>query len=250
MGRSSNERRTLKRRWWSLLLCASPAFSTHAEVVMGSTRLVYPADDAEIALRASNPGKRPALVQVWIDSGDPEQSPDDSDAPFLITPPVVTVAASSAQRFRIRHTGEPLPGDRESVFWVNLLEVPPVLPSEGMGNRLHVVFRSRIKLFYRPEGLPGEPEQAAGSLRCRLDAAVAPALACVNPSAFHISLIGLSLRGLDVPLTQEGARVIAPFEEVRIPLPDAAGTSATGALRLTVVNDYGGRSEFDVPLQP
>lgn len=240
----------MKRWWWCvscvLLAAIAPA---HAEVVMGSTRLVYPAGDAEIALRVSNPGQRPALVQVWIDSGDPGQSPDDSDAPFLITPPVVSVAAAAGQRFRIRYTGEPLPEDRESVFWVNLLEVPPVLPDDGEGNRLHVVFRSRIKLFYRPESLPGHPDQAAGSLRCSVDGTASPVLACANPSAFHISLTAMSLRGHDVPLEQDALRMIAPFSEIRVPLPEPVALSEAGGLRLTVVNDYGGRSEFDIPLQ-
>ncbi len=50
-----------------------------------------------------------------------------------------------------------LPKDRESVFWFNVLEVPPKPDAATVANQslLQLAFRTRIKLFYRPEALKG-----------------------------------------------------------------------------------------------
>ncbi|PJI52023.1 molecular chaperone EcpD, partial [Methylobacterium radiotolerans] len=56
------------------------------------------------------------------------------------------------------HTGEPMPQDKESVFWLNVLEIPP--KDKANQNLLQMAFRSRIKLFYRPAGLKGKAEDA------------------------------------------------------------------------------------------
>ncbi len=48
--------------------------------------------------------------------------------------------------------------DRESVFWFNVLEVPPKPDAAKATNQslLQLAFRTRIKLFYRPKGIEVE----------------------------------------------------------------------------------------------
>ncbi|MCV5656029.1 fimbria/pilus periplasmic chaperone, partial [Escherichia coli] len=60
-----------------------------------------------------------------------------------------------------------LPKDRESVFWFNVLEVPPKPDAATATNQslLQLAFRTRIKLFYRPEGLKGNPSDAPLALK-------------------------------------------------------------------------------------
>ncbi len=49
------------------------------------------------------------------------------------------------------YTGEPLPQDKESVFWLNVQESLPKPDANKAGvNRLQLNSRSRIKLFFRP----------------------------------------------------------------------------------------------------
>lgn len=52
---------------------------------------------------------------------------------------------------RIAYLKAPLPTDRESLFWLNILEVPP--RDEDENNALQFSFRSRFKLFFRPSQL-------------------------------------------------------------------------------------------------
>ena len=49
---------------------AAPA--AQAEIVIHGTRVIYPSDAREVTLQVSNNGSKPALVQAWIDEGDPK----------------------------------------------------------------------------------------------------------------------------------------------------------------------------------
>ena len=48
----------------------------------GATAVVYLARDPdlkrEVAVKLHNAGTQPALVQTWVDAGDPKESPDTS----------------------------------------------------------------------------------------------------------------------------------------------------------------------------
>ncbi len=46
--------------------------ATQAEIVIHGTRVIYPSDAREVTLQVSNNGSKPALVQAWIDEGDPK----------------------------------------------------------------------------------------------------------------------------------------------------------------------------------
>ncbi|MGM1329379.1 fimbrial biogenesis chaperone, partial [Klebsiella michiganensis] len=61
---------------------------------------------------------------------------------------------------RIVRTGGSLPEDRESVFWLNVKSIPATDDSVPNNNVLQVVVKSRLKIFYRPAGLEGQPETA------------------------------------------------------------------------------------------
>ncbi|UTH74786.1 molecular chaperone [Chromobacterium sp. IIBBL 290-4] len=163
-----------------------------AGVVVSGTRVIYRADDREVTIKVNNPGKEPSLVQVWADRGNEKSVPNTADAPFLIMPPIFRVDPSKGQTIRLTYTGADLPEDRESVFWLNVLDIPP-LPKKTseQQNFMQVAFRSRIKLFYRPHGLAGNPDDAASQLTWSLQAQTGGkgyALRAANLSAYYISL--------------------------------------------------------------
>lgn len=234
----------------ALFLLGMSAVPVAAEVVLGSTRVVYPATEREVALRMNNVGERPALVQVWIDEGDPASTPDDSDAPFLLTPPIVRIDPQGNQRIRIRHSGEAIAQDRESVFWINMLEVPPVASAEDRGNQLHVLVRSRIKLFYRPAGLAGRADEAAQAVRWSLSAdpnGDGWTLHGENATPYHVSFSDLSLLHGDSVQPLPTPDMLAPHARLTLALP-ATSVGPAERVRYGVVNDYGGRSEFDAAI--
>ncbi len=140
------------------------ASSAHASVVINGTRVIYRAKDREVTIRLSNEGTAPALVQAWLDTGDPNTTPDESNVPFTLTPPLFRLDPKKGQSLRLIYTQEPLPQDKESLFWLNVLEVPPRADggaSSNDRNLLQLAFRSRIKVFFRPAGLQGDADDAS-----------------------------------------------------------------------------------------
>lgn len=75
------------------------------------------------------------------------KSPDTSTAPFIVTPPINRVDPGKGQTLQISFTGKQLPSDKESVFWLNVLEVPARNSAKKDDNFLQIAFRTRIKLF-------------------------------------------------------------------------------------------------------
>lgn len=217
------------------LACCLPAL---AGVVIDGTRVIYPSSAREVTVQLSNTGGSPALVQAWIDRGDPDQAPEDSDAPFVLTPPITRIEPGRGQALRIIATGEEFPQDRESVFWLNVLEVPPAPDADSAENYLQVAFRSRIKLFFRPPGLEGTANAAPAGLQWQRRGA---RLHVSNPTDWHVTIArvtALDANGAELGVVEENGQMLPPGGTAEW---NAPGTVADVAF--TTVNDYGGRAE-------
>ncbi|UPG90348.1 fimbria/pilus periplasmic chaperone [Luteibacter aegosomaticola] len=217
-------------------LALSMAMPSSASVVMNATRYVYPADAKEISIKVSNTGKTPVLSQAWIDDGDASATPDAVNVPFNLTPPISRIETGKAQTYRLAFTEGELPQDIESLFWVNILEVPPKAREEKT-SAMQLAFRYRLKLFYRPVGLQGSPEKAAESLAWSRDEK--GALMVRNESAFHVAVneIKAAAGGEEVELEPFS---IGPRSSIAVPLGDATVRDGAATIRYRTINDYGG----------
>ncbi|MHC1479169.1 fimbrial biogenesis chaperone [Frateuria aurantia] len=224
----------------------------YANVIVGATRVVFPGGDKEVTLRLSNPGDNPALVEAWIDSGDLHSTPDSAEAPFLVTPPLFRMEAHREQSLRIFSTPFAFPGDRESLFWLNVLDIPPKPTGPvAAGNYLQFAVRSRLKLFYRPATLR-EAATAPAHLRWsrpQLTADSAGAILLLsNPTPYYITLIQLTVvvDGHSYPGRTD---MVSPFGTLRLPVEGLqAWPASTVRIEYETVNDYGaavpGRAEL------
>lgn len=157
-----------------------------ASVVVANTRVVFPASASEVTVRLSNEGRFPSLVQVWIDEGALEEPDAELDGPFSLAPALFRLDAGKQQSLRLFHDGREMPRDRESLFWLNVLDMPP---KGGGGNILQISLRSRIKLFYRPQGLPGKAADAHAQLTWQVtQGAEGWVLQAHNPTPYHVNL--------------------------------------------------------------
>jgi P pilus assembly chaperone PapD len=215
----------------------------HASVVITGTRVIFNVAQGEATVRLTNDNSRPALVEAWIDDGDINSTPDTAHTPFLITPPLFRMDPNKDQSLRILFVpgAKPLPADRESVFWLNVLEVPPKAtgPEYAGKNYLQFAIRSRIKLFYRPAKLPGDPLTAPDRLTFKSVGGPGVALEIHNPTPYYITISSLALGTNPKPI--EGADgMVAPFDNLRMPLKGfAQAPSASTPIVFTTINDYG-----------
>ena len=231
-----------------LLVAASSAMGS---VTLSGTRLVYPAGAREVTFSLSNEGTQPALVQAWVDDGDSNATATSTQAPFYLTPPIFRLEPAKGQMLRIMFTGAALPADRESVFWLNVLDIPPAPKQAADSNYMQLAVRSRIKLFYRPARLPGSPQQATEDLRWRLVTEGArQVLRASNASAFHVSLSQASLIVQGQEFHTQGG-MVPPFGSLDLPLPTLPTPLQLPArVRYESLDDYGGSNSMQAPLQP
>jgi P pilus assembly chaperone PapD len=234
----------------ALCLCAANA---HAGVVIGGTRVIFPAHDGEVTVRLSNEGGTPALIEAWIDSGDQMSTPDKVNVPFLITPPLFRMEAHKDQSLRIISTPAQLPVDRESLFWLNVLEVPPKpTGTEAAGkNILQFAIRSRLKLFYRPANLQGDPLKAAAQLTWK---AVVDgqgyAVEIHNPTAYYVTISKLSLDVGGKQYTTDSG-MVDPLGTLRLTVKSLTQAPAVGTrVAYDVINDYGASASYNGTIAP
>lgn len=210
---------------------------TQASVVINGTRVIYHSDAKEVSVKISNNGPLPVLLQSWIDNGDANAKPSTIKVPFVLTPPMNRVASGKGQTLRISYVGDALPADRESVFWLNVLEVPAKSQAKSEENRLQMAFRSRIKLFYRPVGLEGNANDAAKALSWN---AQNNRIQVTNPTPYYVSLVNITVNSKKI-----AHAMLTPHSTIPLDLPGKAGDKVIGSF----VNDYGAVNALEVVMK-
>jgi P pilus assembly chaperone PapD len=222
-------------RSFALLLGLTLMNNVQAGVVLNTTRVIYPAKDKEVSLGIHNSGSGEILAQSWLET-DAENT-DPGGLPFVVTPALARMSGNAKQLVRIIYAGSGLPQHRESVYWLNVQEIPQTADE----NVLQIAVRQRIKLFFRPAGLPGDPLEAADKLQWRLiDGAT---LEVSNPGAYHVSLIQIGLQRGATRLLDEESRMLAPLQRVRFPLKHS-GTGEAANLKFISINDFGAQVPY------
>lgn len=203
-----------------------------ASVILKGKRIIYSAAAKEKVVEFTNEGDAPTLVQVWMDKDNPQSTPETADAPFIATPQIFRMNANAGQALRLKFTGASLPADRESLFWLNYLQFPAVKADDIERNRLSVLIKSRLKIFYRPAGLKGEANQAPSELKLSRQGR---ALNLTNPTPWHINVRNAVLTQGQKSIAVGESVTLPPFGSTRWSLPD----SQAATLTLYAINDYG-----------
>lgn len=184
----------------------------------------YPANQKQVLLPVTN--NDPAsvyLIQSWI-----ENAGDQKDTQFVITPPLFSMQGKKENTLRIINaTNHQLPGDRESLFWVNVKAIPAMEKDQKNENTLQLAIISRIKMFYRPTHLAMAPEEAPAMLRFRRSGSI---LTLINPTPYFITVTNMKAGNSNLPNT-----MVPPKGEVSVDIPHAV----TGDISFQTINDYG-----------
>ncbi|MDR6395407.1 fimbrial biogenesis chaperone [Herbaspirillum seropedicae] len=238
----------------ALLLALCALVQAQAGVMPERTRLVLSQGVSEVRLRVANTNAYPVMLQSWVDQGEGSQAPDTVVSSMFAMPGVQRLPPQAISAVRLLYTGDPLPAGRESVFWLNLYEIP-VLPADGtaQGSRVLLGLNTQIKVFYRPPGLPDPDPRWFEALHFRLEREAGQwVLVCRNDSAYYASLAGLQLSDGQAQYTpRQGPDMMAPpFGEMRYSLPRSSVDHAwrEAHLRYQLIDDSGLAHEQQVTL--
>ncbi|PRP69294.1 hypothetical protein BUE93_16000 [Chromobacterium amazonense] len=204
-----------------------------ANILLDRTRVIYLEQDKNVSMVLTNKNsEQPFLVQSWLSDADGKRL----SSPFLVLPPLQRIEAAEKGVVRLtRIPDNTLPLDRESLFYLNIQEIPPKSEQE---NVLQLAIKSRLKVFYRPKAaqLP-RGENPAKQLQLTFDAA-AGKLVLKNPSPYYITLTGLSLPGEKSPRDLNG-QMVPPKDQTTLALK-----ALPASLKLTNINDYGAQDTY------
>ncbi|WP_199015254.1 fimbria/pilus periplasmic chaperone [Shimwellia pseudoproteus] len=204
-----------------------------------TTRAIFNAGEQRIALSLANSAERPALVQLWLDNGDPLSTPQSSAVPVAVLPPVFRMLPGEIRSVQmVRGASQALPRDRESLFWLNIYQVPPMNSREQAAqHKLVVPLRVRMKLFVRPEGIAPPEDAGWQSLRFSSQKAASgeSRLAVTNPTPWYITLDRISCGSLP-----GGDMMVAPKSTLTTAIP----VSGCRDIRYRVIDDQGNKRSF------
>jgi len=193
-------------------------------ITLNTTRVIYSLDAKQASVSVRNTSdKGTFLVQSWVEDKEGAKTKD-----FIVTPPLYTSKPGNENILRLIRSGGDLPADRESLYFFNSKAIPSLDKESLEGkNSLILAAITRIKLFVRPSGLKPAPEAAPAELRFKV---AGTKLEIHNPTPYYLTLTDIKAGSKNVQDT-----MVAPFDNVSVPLPQGGSNSIT----FSTINDFG-----------
>ncbi|MFH7928953.1 fimbrial chaperone [Enterobacter roggenkampii] len=214
----------------SLLLFTA---SGHAAFVLNSTRYVFDEKRENISVQVDNQSTQEYGGQIWIEN----QDQNDKNVYFVPSPTFFKVADQHKQVLRILKINDALPKDKESLFWINIQEIPKA-PKDGM-NALSIALHTQVKMFYRPDILKDKRENAEQNVKML---STEGNTVLWNDTPYYFAIISVKQNGTPIKLSEEikdKLSVFAPGEKVSL------GKSVTSnSLNIVAFDDYGVDKEY------
>lgn len=202
-----------------------------ASFTLNGTRFIYNEERKNIAFEVVNNSKSMYGGQVWIDNTNQPAK----DVYFIPTPAFFKVEGNKKQIVRIMKINDSLPINQESLFWLNVQEIPPA-PSADEGNVLALALNTQVKLIYRPKTLSKQREDAETQL-------VLSGNVLKNPTPYYFAITSILSGNKPVILSESVKKrlgIFAPFSEVDL------GKTIKGKVSVEGIDDYGARRVYSI----
>lgn len=187
----------MKKLFVVCLICCGGISLARAGIVAEKKRIIFNEGEHQQTLIIANSNTYPILMQTWIDDGNIQNNPSYTVSPFIITPPISNLLPKEIKSLRLLlNPQQILPKDRESAFWINLYEVPPINKANQPADSVIMAMNTQIKLFYRPTKLknkPDEKELAAKLICYGKNHNKLITINCQNPTRYYVSLSNIEL---------------------------------------------------------
>ncbi|EOO9423512.1 fimbrial chaperone [Escherichia coli] len=207
-----------------------------AAFVLNGTRFIYEEGKKNTSFEVTNNADRTYGGQVWIDNTS------QTNAVYMVPqPPFFKVGAKQKQIIRIMNTDSNLPKDRESLFWLNVQEVPPKPEvKDDEASVLAIAMNTRVKLIYRPASIKDGRKDAENKLKLEQRGKESW---LINPTPYYMAVVSVKYDGKDLTLSDNVMKEVAqlkPFSDVNL------GKKVNGKIKIDAVNDWGGVQTYEV----
>lgn len=220
--------------------------SVSAVVNVETTRVVFNENDETVSLSLNNSEKQPTIVQLWTDDGDPFVTPEKAHSSIVIVPPIFKMEPNEIRSLRLIRVPDPtLAKDRESLFWLNIYQIPPNTENRVQNEKKVVLpLRIRMKVFVRPTGISALQEQHGQQLTFSGTTKQGnPYLDIENPTPWYMTLTGITLDATEIE-----DMMIAPKSTLTISLDKQKMKQFPLAIQYQLVNDTGNYWSYEKPI--
>lgn len=219
------------------------SFHVNASVVMTGTRIIYNEGSRSVDVDLRNDANIPYVIQTWFDKGIMTSGPDEKvKVPFVATPSIFRMNPNGGQVLKITYLGDAkLPADKESVFYFNFIQIPPSNLNAGVSdsNKMFVILRNRVKLFYRPASLLSLERNKFPDLTVTQAAGSASAVSVKNNTPFYVTISDIYFLSNGKKSASESG-MIAPFGNEVFKFSKSS-TIKGKTVNIIVLNDQGAR---------
>ncbi|HBC5730532.1 TPA: molecular chaperone [Escherichia coli] len=227
-----------------IVFCLILTGYSQASIVMTGTRVIFPSGLNEKMIQFTNSDPQPYIMQLQLTTVDNQPAPQ---APFILLPPVFRMEPYSGQTIRLISNGTAtLPQNRESVFYLNFTQLPSIKADLQGKNHLMIAITSRVKIFYRPNSLSGDPVDAYKELHFSL---LPGTLEVTNPTGFYINISSAQIVVSGKAMHVSGSTMLAPLSTEEWHLEKKITSLNGTSIRLALVNDYGADITKEKPLE-
>lgn len=211
----------------AIILAFMLSMPARAGIVVESTRYLYKQGAREITAQIDNKDNIPYLIKSWV------ESPKGQSPSFMVTPPLFRLEGNEKNTVRVFSTANlNAPTDRESIFYFNVMAIPPSDDSYANANTVQLAVRHRMRLVYRPQALL---EKSINSEAEKLVWKKAGSkLTVKNPTPFFFYFNSIKINGTEI---KSSVNSIGPLSTKEVTLEKNMSGSQ---LTWKIVNDYGG----------
>ena len=206
-----------------------------AAFTLNGTRFIYNEGEKNISFDVTNNADKTYGGQVWINNTT------QGDGVYMIPqPPFFKIGAKQKQIIRVINTdSSSLPKNQESLFWLNVQEVPPK-PENTSGGVLALAMNTQVKLIYRPASIKKDRKNAEKKILVenKLNSTWIK-----NPTPYYMAITQIKSDGKDVNLSDKVSYEISqlkPFSEVDL------GKKISGKISIDAINDWGGVQTYAI----
>ena len=230
---------TMKTKMIITLLLTLCIFSqsAFAAFILNGTRFIYDEGRKNISFEILNESKETYGGQVWIDN---VLIPKE-DVAFVPMPSFFKVEGGQTQVVRIMKITDKLPKDKESIFWLNVQEIPPV--NKDQNNVMVVAVNTQVKLLYRPTTIIKGRENAESKMTLKKEGS---SYVLNNPTPYYFAVTELKVNGKTITLSKELSNKLGMISPQSSTLLSGIKLTPSSKVIIEAIDDYGALNTYEV----
>ncbi|PSV27801.1 fimbria/pilus periplasmic chaperone [Photobacterium sp. GB-56] len=209
--------------------------NSFAALQLNATRYIVNEGDKSVEIKIENIADKTYAAQIWIEN----ENKKDKNVNFIPMPNFFKFNKGETQVVRLLNTHKSSSLNNESLYWLNLQEIPPVDKSKK--SRITLALKTRVKLIYRPKVLLGKRANAEKLLSIVKSNGN---IKITNPTPFYLAVVNVKFNGKEIKLNNEMKQQLGVFPPESSVFIKNNYVATISKFEFDAINDYGTVSHF------